>query len=122
MDSTIWHVLWTTQGGRLPDDPHGDCGQLAELYAPLLVAGLVAVSQPFRSCYRERNEPALSLAREDAAALLLFESRWAGKGPHVWGKGFWTAEILDPEATVQIADFIADLLKTGIGSSARMSS
>jgi hypothetical protein len=59
-------------------------------------------------CDRDRLNQVVGRLKSRLATLLLFEPRW--KNEHgIWGKGFWTAEILDPAITTQVVAFIQGL-------------
>lgn len=102
-----WLLKLTSEGG---DRTAGGQPVLAAAFMPMQANVLLR-------CRRDRLRQVVGRIKSRLATLLLFEPRWSNSGRHIWGKGFWAAEILDDDIARQAKGFIEAL--SGIGPRVR---
>lgn len=102
-DLRKWLADLTRDGGDLVAGGHP---VLAEAFQPTRAHVLLR-------CERDKLGQVVGRIKSRLAGLLLKQARWSNKGSRIWGKGFWSAEILREDACDRIKTFVEsqDLFK-----------
>lgn len=72
-------------------------------------------------CERDKLSQVVGRLKSRLAGLLLQRPRWSKKGPRIWGRGFWSTEVLHDGACDRIKTFVEsqDLFKHLVPESER---